>query len=92
MESATGELLKATSALHNDYFKKHGNDKEIKNMREELLKKIKGLSNYFEKNKDRIKEQGLEENARAVLAEIAGAARKDYLKYEMSGPGSRRET
>lgn len=75
IESATGELLKAMSALHNDYFKKYGDDKEIKNMREELLKKIEGLNNYFEQNKDRVKEQGLEEQARSVLAEIANAAR-----------------
>jgi hypothetical protein len=90
MESATDELIRAMSALNNSYFKKHVEDKEIKNMREELLKKIEGLNNYFEKNRDRIKEQGLEERARSVIAEIARAT--DYLKYEMRGPGSRRET
>jgi hypothetical protein len=76
IESATGEFIKALSALQNDYFKKYGDDKEIKNIREELLKKIDGLNNYFEMNKDRIREQGLEEKARSVLAEIAKAARR----------------
>ena len=76
MESATRELSKAMSALHNDYFNKHGEDKEIKNMREELLKKIEGLNNYFKENKDRLKEQGLEENAYSVLSEIARATRR----------------
>ncbi len=75
MESATDELIRAMSALNNSYFKKHVEDKEIKNMREELLKKIEGLNNYFEKNRDRIKEQGLEERARSVIAEIARATR-----------------
>jgi hypothetical protein len=76
IESATGELIKAMAALHNDYFKKHGEDKEIKNMKEELLKKIEGLNNYIEKNRDRINEQGGEEHARSILAEIAGATRR----------------
>ena len=75
MESATDELIKAMSALNTFYFKKHGEDKEIKNIKDELLKKIEGLNNYFEKNRDRIKEQGLEEQARSVLAEIARATR-----------------
>ena len=70
------ELIKAMSALHNDYFKKHVEDKEIKNMKEELLKKIEGLNNYFEQNRDRIKEQGLEEHALSVLAEIARATKR----------------
>ena len=74
MESATGELIKAMSALHTDYFNKHGDDKEIKNIREELLKRIEGLNAYFETNKDGIKEQGMEGHARSVLAEIARAA------------------
>jgi hypothetical protein len=74
MESATGELIKAMSALHTDYFKKHSDDKEIKSIREELLRKIKGLNAYFETNRDRIKEQGMEEHAQSVLAEIARAA------------------
>ena len=76
IESATDELVKAMSALQKDYFKKHTEDKEIKNMKEELLKKIEGLNNYFEKNRDRIKEQGMEEHARSVLAEIARATRR----------------
>jgi hypothetical protein len=76
IESATGELIRAMSALNTIYFKKHGEDKEIKKMREELLKKIEGLNNYFEKNRDRIKAQGLEENAQSVLAEIAGATKR----------------
>jgi hypothetical protein len=76
IESATEELVKAMSSLHNDYFKKHAEDKEIKNMKEELLKKIEGLNNYFEKNRDRIKEHGLEDHARSVIAEIARATRR----------------
>jgi hypothetical protein len=76
IESATDALIKAMSALQNDYFKKHAEDKEINNIKEELLKKIEGLNIYFEKNRDRIKEQGMGEHARSVLAEIARAARR----------------
>jgi len=76
IESATGELIKAMSALHNDYFRKHGDDKEIKHIREELLKKIEGLNTYFEENKDRIKEQKMEEHARLIHAKIASALKK----------------
>ena len=76
IESAAGDLIKAVSALQHDYFKEHGDDKEIENMREELLRKIEGLNIYFEKNKDRIIELGLEEHARSVLVEIAEAARR----------------
>lgn len=74
MESATGELIKAMLALYTDYFKKHRDDKEIKSIREELLKKIDGLNAYFETNRDRIKEQGMKDHAQSVLAEIARAA------------------
>lgn len=76
IESATEELIKAMSALHNDYFKKHNDDKEINNLKEELVKKIEGLSDYFHQNRDMIKEQGLEENTQAVLAEIVRATQK----------------
>ena len=76
LESATGELIKAMSALHTAYFKKHSDDKEIKSIREELLKKIEGLNAYFETNRDRIREQGLEEHALSVLAEIARATKR----------------
>jgi hypothetical protein len=76
IDSATNGLVKGMSVLHNDYFKKHAEDKEIKNMKEELLKKIEGLNTYFEKNRNRIKEQGLEDQARSVIAEIARATRR----------------
>ena len=76
LESATGELIKAMSALHTAYFKKYSDDKEIKSIREELLKKIEGLNAYFEMNRDRIREQGLEEHALSVLAEIARATKR----------------
>ena len=76
IESTTDELIKAMSALHNGYFKKHAEDKEIKNIKEELLKKIDGLNSYFEKNRDRIKARGLEELARSVIAEIARVTRR----------------
>jgi hypothetical protein len=76
IESTTDELIKAMSALHNGYFKKHADDKEIKSMKEELLKKIEGLNSYFEKNRDGIKAQGLEDLARSVIAEIARATRR----------------
>jgi len=76
IESATHELIKAISVLHADYFTKHGDDKEIRSMKEELLKKLEGLNDYFDNNRDRIKEQGLEAQAQSVLAEIAKAAKR----------------
>jgi len=76
IESATHELIKAVSVLHADFFTKNGDDKEIRSMKEELLKKLEGLNDYFDNNRDRIKEQGLEAQVQSVLAEIAKAAKR----------------
>jgi len=73
MESATGELIKALSALNTVYFKKHGEDKEIKNMREELHKKIQDLNEFFEENRECRKEKRLEAKTEASLTEILRA-------------------
>jgi hypothetical protein len=73
MASATAELMKAMSALHRDYFNKQGDDKEIKSMREELLKKIHDLNDFFEKNRESLKEKRLDATAQACLLDIARA-------------------
>lgn len=76
VESATAELVRAMSALHNDYFKKQNDDKEIKNLKEDLIGKIEGLIDYFQQNRDMIEELGLEENAKAVFSNIVRAKNK----------------
>ncbi len=76
IEPATEALIKTMAELNKNFFKKYGEDKEIKNMREALFMKIEGLNNFIKESKDGLKVQGLEENARSVLAEIARATRR----------------
>jgi hypothetical protein len=76
LELAAGEFIRAMSALDTIYFKKHADDHEISHMREELQKRIIGLQTFFTTNADVIREQGLEDRAKAVLAEIARAIGK----------------
>jgi hypothetical protein len=76
IESATVELISAMSALRHDYFQEHGDDIEIKNIREELMRKIERLNTFFKENKDKIKEKGLEDQALSTLVEIAGEMEK----------------
>ncbi len=81
LESATGELIKAMATLNNDFFKHYGEDKEIKEIREKLLKKIQGLVDFFEENKVRLKEKGLEAKAQSNREEILRAAIKISDKF-----------
>jgi hypothetical protein len=76
IEPETEALIKTMAELNKNFFKKYGEDNEIKNMRASLLKKIEGLKDFIEEHKDRLKEQGLEEKAQSVMAEIARATRK----------------
>jgi hypothetical protein len=70
IESAIEALKEAMSALHNDFFKEHGEDKEIKGIREMLLKKISDLNAVFEASKDSLKARGLDARTQARLLEI----------------------
>jgi hypothetical protein len=76
MKSGKDVLIRAMSALHYNYFQEHGQDKEINDMRDELLERIEDLNNYFEENNDRLKEHGLEENVQSVRIDIARATRR----------------
>jgi hypothetical protein len=69
------------SALQNNYFNTYGEDKEIKEIRENLIRKIQGLSDFFEENKERFREKGLEAKAQASLTEIVSAAKNLSDKF-----------
>jgi uncharacterized protein YqgV (UPF0045/DUF77 family) len=70
IESSIDELIKAMSALHNDFFKEYGDDKEIKGIRERLLKKIADLNAVFEENRGSLKASGLDARTQARLSGV----------------------
>lgn len=75
-EPSIEALLSTMEALNNNYFRKYREDKEIRTIREELLKKIEGLNDYFDGYAERLKELGLDVIANSVRAKIAMATRK----------------
>ena len=78
LEAATRELIRAMLTLHADYFTKHAEDKEVKEIRKELLEKINGLNAFFVNNSEGLKKNRLEAKAQANLSAVAKATRIVY--------------
>jgi hypothetical protein len=70
IDSAMIALIKTISELNNNFFKEHGGDKEIKGLKEQVLKRMSDLSNFFKENKACLKEKGLEVEAESNLKKI----------------------
>jgi predicted transcriptional regulator len=70
IEAVTGDLVKAIESLNKKFFKIHGEDREIKELRSKLLEKIQDLRDFFEENELTIKEKGLDIKARSDLKDI----------------------
>lgn len=76
IDSATGVLIKTVSALNNNFFKEHGEDKEIRGLKEQVLKRVSDLGNFFKENKACLKEKGLEVEAESNLKKIQETIKK----------------
>jgi hypothetical protein len=55
----TDRIIDTVSELNSKFFKKHGQDKEIQRMREQVLEKISELNDSFKENSERLELQAL---------------------------------
>jgi hypothetical protein len=74
MHSAAVRLLKAMSELHHNFFKKHGQDTEIRGLRDRILEKISALDQLVRENEKTLERNGLKERALANLYKLREAA------------------
>lgn len=68
-------LCKTISALNNDFFKEHGGDREIGELKADTLKKVSELDTFCEENKARFEEQGLKATIASNVQSLRDAAR-----------------
>jgi hypothetical protein len=75
MNSITEDLISTLSSLNDDFFMRYGSDKDIQRLKSELLHKLSDLNVFFDQNKARLADAGLEASAASNMMKIMGAAK-----------------
>ena len=76
IESETADFYKHVLELNNDFFNKHGNDKEIQGIKLEVVSRMSVLNSLFNENKARFQENwSVANNIKASLKQILGDKR-----------------
>ncbi len=73
LDSVTDRLFKDMSELHHNFFKKHGQDLEIRGLRDKVLEKVSALSEFFREHEETLERSGLKSSAGNLLHKLTHA-------------------
>lgn len=75
LDSATARLINAITELHYKFFRAHGQDTEIRGLKDKTLGKISELAKFFEENEGSLQEKGLKNRVETNLTKLLDAAK-----------------